>query len=67
MNEQDREDVLLITEAVLENYLAEPLVKDLINDIRQSIKDNWYIVKLIHARQRGDSEEMIKDVMDKTR
>ena len=67
MNEQDREDVLLITEAVLENYLAEPLVKDLINDIRQSIKDNWYIVKLIHARQRGDSGEMIKDVMDKTR
>lgn len=67
MNEQDREDVLLITEAVLGNYLAEPLVKDLINDIRQSIKDNWYIVKLIHARQCGDSGEMIKDVMDKTR
>ena len=67
MNEQDREDVLLITEAVLENYLAEPLVKDLINSIRQSIKDNWYIVKLIHARQCGDSWEMIKDAMDKTR
>lgn len=67
MNEQDREDVLLITEAVLENYLAEPLVKDLINDIRQSIKDNWYIIQLIHARQRGDSREMIKNAMDKTR
>ena len=61
MNEQDREDVLLITEAVLENYLSEPLAKDLINDIRQSIKDNWYIVKLIHARQCGDSGEIFRE------
>ena len=51
MEERDREDVLLIMEAVLENYLAEPLVKDIISEVDQSIRDNWSILQLIHERK----------------
>lgn len=54
MNEQDREDVLMIVEAVLDNYLSESLTKDLIEEIDQSIKDNWNILKLIHERKAAE-------------
>ena len=51
MNEQDREDVLLIVEAVLDGYLAEQLTKDILSEIDQSIQDNWHILKLIRERK----------------
>lgn len=51
MNAQDREDVLLIVEAVLENYLAEDFAKTILDEIGQSIRDNWHILKLIHERE----------------
>ena len=51
MNQKDREDVLLIVEAVLDNYLAEPLAKDILSEIEQSIMDNWHILKLIRERK----------------
>ena len=53
MTEQDREDVLLIVEAVLDYYLSESLVKEAIGQINQSIIDNWHILKLIHERKEG--------------
>jgi len=53
MNEQDRADVLLIVEAVLDEYLFERLIKEAINQIDQSIIDNWHILKLIHERKEG--------------
>lgn len=54
MNQQDREDILLIVEAVLDNYLAEPLVKDIISEVEQSIVDNWHILKLIRERKGAE-------------
>lgn len=62
MNEQDREDVLMIVEAVLDNYLAEQLTRDIVAEIEQSIKDNWHILKLIRSRKGGKEE----DALDKT-
>lgn len=53
MNKQDREDVLLIVEAVLDNYLAQPLVKDICKEVDQSIRDNWWIFKAMHERKQG--------------
>lgn len=53
MNEQDRADVLLIVEAVLDEYLSERLTKDLVEEIGQSIDENWHILKLIHERKEG--------------
>lgn len=50
MNTQDREDVLMIVEAVLDHFLAEELVKDALAEIDQSIQENWHILKLIHER-----------------
>lgn len=54
MNAADREDVLMIVEAALDEYLAEPLVKDILSEIDQSIQDNWHILKLIRERQGKD-------------
>ena len=51
MSEQDREDVLLIVEAVLDDYLSERLVKEAVEVIGQSIDENWHILKLIHERK----------------
>lgn len=53
MNQQDREDVLLIVESVLDNYLAEQLTNDIISEIEQSIMDNWHILKLIRERKNS--------------
>lgn len=54
MNKQDREDVLLIVEAVLDNYLAEPLTKDILAEVEQSIIDNWHILTLLHERREAE-------------
>lgn len=57
MSEQDREDVLMIVAGVLDEYLAEELTKHVIGEIRQSLIDNWHIVKLI--RERKGAEQWI--------
>ena len=51
MTNQDREDVLLIVEAVLDNYLAHQLVKDICKEVDQSIRDNWWIFKAMQERR----------------
>ena len=58
MNKQDREDVLMIVESVLENYLAERLTKDLVAEIDQSIQENWNIIKMMHTRNGGAEDGM---------
>ena len=55
MNDQDREDVLLIVEAELEEHLTEDFTKVILGKIEQSIQDNWNILKLIRERQEGAS------------
>lgn len=56
MNEQDREDVLMIVETVLENYLTESFTKELLGAIDKSIKDDWKILKLIHEQKAAEVE-----------
>lgn len=56
MNEQDREDVLMIVEAVLESYLTESFTKKLLGAIDQSIKDTWHILKIIRERKTMEVE-----------
>lgn len=58
MNKQDREDVLMIVESVLENYLAERLTKDLVAEIDQSIQENWNIIKMMRTRNGGAEDGM---------
>ena len=63
MNKQDREDVLLIVEAVLDNYLAPQLVKDICKEVDQSIRDNWWIFKAMHEREQGG--EALREIQRK--
>ena len=55
MNKQDKENVLLIVEAVLDEYLSERLTKDILADIEQSINENWGILKLIQERKTNNA------------
>ena len=56
MNDQDREDVLMTVDAVLENYLTESFTKELLGAIDQSIKDTWHILKIIRERKTMEVE-----------
>lgn len=52
MNPKDREDILLIVETVLDQYLSEKMVKEAVAEVDQSIRDNWNILKLIRERKQ---------------
>ena len=53
MNDQDREDMLLIVEAVLENYLSEELTKEAVEKVDEAIMVNWSILKAMRARKEA--------------
>ena len=60
MNEQDRNDVLMVVEAVLDNYFTETLTARICEEIDQSLRDNWHILKLIRARKGGKEDALDK-------
>lgn len=58
MNPEDREDICIIVESVLDAYFTRQLIEKIITDIDAGLKDNWKILKLMRGgRHEKRTEE----------